>query len=166
MRIIHASRTSLTVFPSSQFHPSLYNLFLNTASRIAELQADTIVRRYPATRIASLRLHWSIPNRAYGSRDNPAGAAKDLWGYVQEDCAADAFLLAITNEDGKWSGHERFFISAPDTRWKGETMPLYEEFWSHVPIREGKDLSGRKAFYDASKAERLLGWKHAEPEEL
>lgn len=188
------------VSPNSQY--SLSNSrttasLLTPLDRIAELQADTIVRRYPSTRIASLRIHWSIPNRAYAHRPDPANARKDLWGYVLQDSAADAFLLAIDplpspsplspsssiadttpsdpNSDGpsnestsnlKWTGHERFFISAPDTRWSGPTLPLYQTYFPHVPLKPGFELhpSSRRSFYDSSKAERLLGWRHEEPE--
>ena len=90
-------------------------------------------------------------------------AKNDLWGYVQEDLSASAFLLALSPEnDAKWKGHEPFFICAPDTTWDGPTAELYEAFWADVPIKEGKNLDGRKGFFDCSKAERLLGWKHPE----
>ena len=133
--------------------------------RIAELQADTLVRRYPSMRIASLRLHWSIPDRTPISqkRTKIHMAKNDLWGYVQEDLCAEAFLLALSpSNDQNWKGHEPFFICTPDTTWNGPTSELYEAFWKDVPIKEGKDLSGRKGFFDCSKAERLLGWTHLE----
>lgn len=30
----------------------------------------------------------------------------DLWGYVQEDSGAEAFLLAVADDTLKWTGHE------------------------------------------------------------
>lgn len=125
------------------------------------MQADTIVRRHSSLRIASLRLSWSVPNREIGYRDDPARQKKDLWGYVQEDSGAEAFLLALTHDSPTWkSGHEAFFITAPDTLQNRDTKELYEMFYAQVPIKDGKNLDGKKGFFDCSKAERLLGWKH------
>ena len=135
------------------------------ADSICELQADAIVRRYPSMRVASLRLSWSLPSRDAAMRDNPERRKNDLWGYVQEDSAAEAFLLAITPENRQWNGHESFFITAPDTASKVPTMELLARYWSDVPIKEGKDLSGQKGFFDCSKAEKLLKWVHRNPGE-
>ncbi len=116
-------------------------------------------------RVASLRLSWSVPTREHATRGDSERRKNDLWGYVQEDAGADAFLLAVAGEDGRWSGHERFFITAPDTASDVPTMELYARYWKDVRIKEGKDLSGRKGFFDCSKAERLLGWVHQNPRE-
>lgn len=126
------------------------------------MQADTIVRRYPSMRVASLRLHWSVPEREYASREDSAQRRGDLWGWVHQDAAADAFLLAVTKDDG-WTGHEAFFISAPDTAQNNDTRELHELYWAHVPVKEGKSLEGKVSFFDCSKAEKLLGWKHKVP---
>ncbi|TFY82416.1 hypothetical protein EWM64_g1602 [Hericium alpestre] len=40
-------------------------------------------------------------------KQDPEHSKNDLWGWVQEDSAAEAFLLAITQETDKWRGHER-----------------------------------------------------------
>jgi len=126
------------------------------------MQADTIVRRYDKMSIASLRLHWSIPNRSIARRDgNSARRLKDLWGYVQEDSAALAFLLAM-EKNGKWSGHEKFFITAPHTAADEDTMTLLQRYWPDVPIKEGKTIVGRQSLFDCSKAAALLDWHHTE----
>lgn len=84
-----------------------------------------------------------------------------MWGYVDDDSAADAFLLAITVGDDSWTGHEAFFITAPCIAYEKEnSKDLRERFWPDVPIREGYDVSGRTGFFDCNKAERLLGWVH------
>jgi hypothetical protein len=117
------------------------------------------VRRYPNIRIASLRLSWSIqaPFEAL-AEESDEGSRKDLWGWVQEDSGADAFLRAVTSESPGWSGHESFFIAAPTLRMRGNVEDLRERFYHDVPIKEGKDLS--KGFFDCGKAERILGWVH------
>lgn len=111
-------------------------------------------------RIASLRLHWSVPNRSVAQHGDPSRRSKDLWGFVQEDSGAEAFLLALTGETSKWSGHEAFFITAPVTASDKDAKELREQFWPDVPITEGKNVSGRTGFFDCRKAERLLGWVH------
>lgn len=129
--------------------------------RICELQADTIVRRYPSTRIASLRFHWSVPSLsyAYSAEKGKQSGKKDLWGYVQEDSAAEACLLALADSD-KWSGHEAFFIVAPRTRCKEESESLIQRDWKNIPIKQGGDMRGSKGFFNCAKAEKLLGWVH------
>jgi nucleoside-diphosphate-sugar epimerase len=113
-------------------------------------------------RVASLRLHWSVPNREFAAKGLDLSRAKnDLWGYVQEDSAAEAFLLAITHSTDKWpSAAEAFFIAAPETTYDGETSELMREYWPNVPLKEGKTMSGNAGFFDCSKAKELLGWVH------
>lgn len=131
-------------------------------SSIAEMQADTIIRRYPSMRIASLRLHWSIPHSSVALQLDPGKRAKDLWGYVQQDSGAEAFLLAVELDDvsAAWSGHEAFFITAPETVSDTDSKVLHETYWPDVPLKDGKEVSGKTGFFDCSKAERVLGWKH------
>ncbi|KAG6819340.1 hypothetical protein H0H93_012785 [Arthromyces matolae] len=133
---------------------------VTTHNRIAELQAKTIVRRYPSMRIASIRLHWSIPHRDIANREDPCERANDLWGYIQEDSGADAFLLAVTNETGGWSGHEAFLIAAPIVAANLDNETLRKRFYPDVPIKDGKSMSGSDGFFDCSKAMRLIGWVH------
>lgn len=116
-------------------------------------------------KVASLRFHWSVPSRAHviQSQDGPNRSYstdnKDLWGYVQQDSAADACLLALGDNDN-WHGHERFFIAAPEIWCEKDSESLRLQFWSDVPVVEGKEFVGRRGFFDCSKAERLLGWRH------
>ena len=84
------------MYVSSTIFLFVFDIHGGIPRSIGEMQADTIVRRFPSVRIASLRLHWSIPTRATAQNQDPARAKNDLWGWVQEDSAAEAFLLAIT----------------------------------------------------------------------
>ncbi|TFK49915.1 NAD(P)-binding protein [Heliocybe sulcata] len=153
-------------FPIDESHPCEPDEQYGLSKLICEMQADALVRRHPSIRVASLRLHWSIPTREYPIQftSNPARTAADLWGYVQEDEGARAFLLAISPEnDQNWSGHEIFFIVASETRGMREakdSAALKEEWWPDVPCREGWKPEGKGGFFDCSKAARLLGWKH------
>lgn len=109
-------------------------------------------------RVASLRLHYSVPSKSMASgRDR----IKDLWGYVQQDSAAEAFLLSI-EDNGKWNGHERFFIVAPEIACDIETASLLKEYWSNVPIKEGAEIKGRQALFNCDKAAALLDWQHVD----
>jgi nucleoside-diphosphate-sugar epimerase len=112
-------------------------------------------------RVASLRLHWSIPNRSAATEAKLSDSVEGLWGYVQQDAAADAFLLALEDSD-KWSGHEAFFITAPEMAFGEDSKGLRELYYPDVPVKEDYDVSGRKGFFDCSKAEQLLGWVHKE----
>jgi hypothetical protein len=111
-------------------------------------------------RIASLRLSWSVPDRSYAERLDANARKSDLWGYVQEDSAADAFILAVTDESGRWSGHEAFFIAAPGVAAADDTNILRQTHFPEVPIRKSRVENGRAGFFDCGKAERLLGWVH------
>jgi hypothetical protein len=155
-RNILASPMSLTAFPNCERPLKVHNrLFLIKASSICEIQADGIIRRYKSMRVASLRLHWSVPEKSMAHW--PGERANDLWGYVQEDSAADAFLLAIEDSD-KWSGHERFFITSSQTAYEEDTMNLIGLHWPDVPIKG--ILLGNQGLFDCSKAATLLGWQH------
>ncbi len=123
------------------------------------MQADTIIRRYPKMRIASLRLSWSIPDSEFARKLNldPERAKNDLWGWVQQDAAARAFLCAVALADERWSGHEAFFITSPETVW-GNAQELWEAHSSDVPIKTGQNLD--KGFFNCEKAQRFLGWTH------
>ncbi|KAJ3533038.1 hypothetical protein NM688_g7339 [Phlebia brevispora] len=153
--LVWSQQPKLYYLPLDEEHPCEPDEPYGLSKLICELQANTIVRRYPKTRIASLRLSWSIPNRAYATHLNPERRKNDLWGWIQEDAGAEAFLRAVDLDDNRWAGHEAFFIAAANTT-QGDPMELYHAHWEDVPIKEGKNLD--KGFFDCAKAERLLGW--------
>lgn len=114
-------------------------------------------------RIASLRLHWSVPDRSVPQQGDITRRSSGLWGYVQQDSAAEAFLLAATKGNPNWvTGHEAFFVTAPRIADEEDSNLLREKFWPDVPVREGKEFSGTKGFFDCDKAKELLGWVHTD----
>ena len=125
---------------------------------ICEAQADAFARRWDDISIASMRFHWVVPERELAARNftpNSADPKKHLFAYTRFDAAARACLLSL---ECKFKGHEVFYIVAPDTTLD---IPSLEAAATYFPgIRVKGDLSGRKAFFDSSKAERILGWKH------
>ncbi|KAI0267854.1 hypothetical protein BC834DRAFT_822169 [Gloeopeniophorella convolvens] len=153
----------VSYFPLDEEHPCEPDEPYGLSKLIAEAQADALVRRFPSLRIASLRFTWSLPSRARAAARPPAGGARDLWGWVHEDAVARGALLALTSTD--WTGHERFFLAAPDIAPTGpgaDAAALHAEWFDGVPVRDGRDLKGRAGFIDCSKAARMLGWVHWE----
>jgi UDP-glucose 4-epimerase len=143
-------------FPLDEAHPNHAEDAYALSKWICEQQADSLVRRYEDMRIASLRLHWVVPQReiaraAAGSDQ----ARRDLWGYVDIDAVARAALLSL---EPRFTGHEAFYIVAPDTCSDLSSMELAREHYPAVPVTG--DLSGHRSFFSSAKAERLLGWTH------
>jgi nucleoside-diphosphate-sugar epimerase len=124
---------------------------------VLEQQGDAFARLHPTMTIASLRFHWLLPSyelAAQMTATNP-GAIKHLWAYTLLSEAARACLLALT---ATYHGHEVFYIAAPRSASSELSSDLAQRHYPTTPIRG--DLVGQQSFFDCSKAERLLGWKH------
>ena len=145
--------------------------------RIAEAQASACCRRHPATRIASLRFHMAKD----GYDDAwPVCLPEGLWGWVSYEACARACVLGLRSEG--WHGHEVFHIAADEICWEGGLTEASMRKPGEVGVDGHKvaalDLldhtfpgtevvrdwwgpgRARRGFYDCSKAERLLGWRH------
>ncbi len=148
-------------FPLDEQHATYNEDPYSLSKWICEQQGDSFARRYEAMTIASLRFHWVVPDRATAvQRRNEFGElllVKQLWGYTHLDAAARACLLSLT---ANFTGHEVFYIVAPDTMVDIPSLELKEQFFPDVPVRG--DLSGNRSFFNTEKTERLLGWKHDE----
>jgi UDP-glucose 4-epimerase len=147
-------------FPLDEQHPTYSEDPYSLSKWICEQQADTFARRYEAMTIASLRFHGVVPERRAMTRpgqDAGGMQAKHLWGYTRFDAAARACLLALTAD---FTGHEVFYIVAPDTSVDTPSLELAGQYFPDVPVRG--DLSGNRGFFDCAKAGRLLGWRHDE----
>lgn len=145
-------------FPIDEQHPARPEDAYSLSKWIGEQQADAFARRYDHLSIASLRFHWIVDNRDRAARlykAIPARAVRTLAGYTRLDAAADACWRALAAD---FHGHEVFFIVAPNTALNRPSLEFAAEFHPGVPIRG--DLSGQRSFFDSSKAEGLLGWKH------
>jgi nucleoside-diphosphate-sugar epimerase len=136
---------------------------LNCEIRILEMQADAMCRRYPHMRIASLRLSWSVPERET-AQGKGGDRSTDLWGYVQRDSGASAFLLAIAEPSslptGWKAGHEAFFIVSPHSSSDTSFEEMHWRAYPSVPIKTLPSERAWTGFFDCSKAERILGWTH------
>jgi UDP-glucose 4-epimerase len=146
-------------FPLDEEHPTYNEDPYSLSKWICEEQGDSLARRYQNLTISSMRFHWVIPDRAtavqaagYSQTD---AAAKNLWAYTRSDSAARACLLSLTAD---FKGHEVFYIAAPDTMSDTPSLELKQKYFPDVPLRG--ELGDHQSFFNSSKAERLLGWKH------
>jgi UDP-glucose 4-epimerase len=145
-------------FPVDEAHPNYSEDPYSLSKWICEQQADSFVRRYEGTKIASMRFHWVVPERARAAQSftrESANPGKHLWAYTRFDAAADACLKSL---DAPFEGHEVFYIVAPDTTVDVPSLELAQQHFPNVPIKG--DLSDHNSFFSSAKAERLLGWKH------
>ena len=143
-------------FPLDEKHPNYTEEPYGLSKWICEQQADGFARRYEHIRIASMRFHWVVPDRATaGTWFNKPGEEKHLWAYTLYEAAARACLLSLT---AAFEGHEAFYIAAPDTTIDVPSLELAARFFPNVPIQG--DLRGYRSFFSSAKAERLLGWSH------
>jgi UDP-glucose 4-epimerase len=145
-------------FPIDEEHATYAEDPYALSKWICEQQGDSFARRYEGIRIASMRFHWVVPDRATAaSRMGIASreVSKHLWAYTLYEAAARACLMSL---EADFDGHEVFYIVAPDTNIDVPSLDLCAQFFPGVPVRG--DLSGYRSFFSCAKAERLLGWKH------
>ncbi|PFH52916.1 hypothetical protein AMATHDRAFT_55784 [Amanita thiersii Skay4041] len=155
-----AAKRVFEYFPIDEEHPCRPDEPYGLSKLFCELQADSLVRRFPSMRIASLRPHWVVPNKEFALQRDELRSKDDLFAYVKQESIADAFLLAVTDESGRWSGHEAFIIAAPTSAVRKDSKELMETYWPGIRVKEGKNMSGNASFFDCSKAGKLLGWVH------
>ena len=148
-------------FPVDEAHPTYAEDPYSLSKWVLEQQADSFVRRYEWMTIASLRFHWLTDSREFVAEMTPklgAMGTNHLWAYTLLSDASRACLLSLTAD---FKGHEPFYIVAPDTVMTEPSRKLASEYYPDTQIRG--ELTGNSGFFDCSKAERLLGWKHTAP---
>ena len=144
--------------PIDEEHPNYSEEPYSLSKWICEAQADAFARRWENISIASMRFHWVVPERALAAKNFTLESEfpkKHLFAYTRFDAAARACLLSL---EGKFKGHEAFYIVAPDTTLDIPSREAAARFFPGIPIKG--ELSGRDAFFSSKKAERILGWKH------
>jgi len=152
------------------------SILVTTDASVCELQATAMTRFTPGLRIASLRFH--LCELSYTTAV-PLTLVRDVFCWTSFDACASACELGLTSEG--WEGHEVFNIVAPEICWEGGvkteeqskvvkeekvgSLELIEEHWRgrYNGLREGWwDGRPRRSFWDSTKAERVLGWRHDE----
>jgi len=145
-------------FPVDERHPTYAEDPYSMSKWAAELQGDAFARRYEDMSIASLRFHWLVDEREravkYAQAFGPA-IIRHLWAYTLFGEANRACLLSLTAD---YKGHEVFYIVAPRTVVSEPSKDLARQFYPNTPIRG--DFSDNLGFFDCSKAERILNWRH------
>jgi UDP-glucose 4-epimerase len=147
-------------FPLDEAHPTYAEDPYSLSKWICEQQADAIARANPGMSIASMRFHGVTESRedAVGWNDrSDDSVVRHLWGYVTYEAAARACLRGIATDLG---GHEVFYVVAPRTTTETTSRDLAGTHYPDVPIRG--ELDGHQGFFDCTKAERMLGWRHDE----
>lgn len=145
-------------FPLDEDHPTYNEDPYSLSKWICEEQARSIVRRYEDVTVGSLRFHGVIEPEKHNLKQTAPiepWSTRHLWGYTSFDAAARASLLAVT---ANFTGAHAFYIVAPETMMATPSLELAARFYPGVPVRG--DLSGNHGFFDCSRAEKLLGWKH------
>lgn len=147
-------------FPVDERHPTYAEDPYGLSKWVLEQQADAFARRYEWMTIASLRLHMLLDSREQAVQSTARigeVAIHHLWGYTLLREASRAFLFSITAD---FSGHEVFYIVAPQTVSENSSLDLARQYFPQTEIRG--DLSNHTGFFNCEKAMRLLDWKHQE----
>jgi nucleoside-diphosphate-sugar epimerase len=147
-------------FPVDEKHPTYSEDPYSLSKWVLEQQADAFARRFEWMTISSMRLHWLLDSRERAVQVTATMkelSIRHLWAYTLLDEASRAILLSLTAD---FKGHEVFYITAPHTASAQPSLELAHQHYPHVGIRG--DFSQHTAFFNCSKAEQLLGWRHQE----
>ena len=143
-------------FPIDEKHPNYVEEPYSLSKWICEQQADSFARRHAGIRIASMRFHWVVPDRATAGAGSISRARKNTSGAIRFTRRPRGPACRASRP--AYDGHEVFYIVAPDTTIDVPSLELAARFFPEVPIKG--DLSGHRSFFSSAKAERLLGWRH------
>jgi nucleoside-diphosphate-sugar epimerase len=147
-------------FPVDEQHSTYTDDPYSLSKWVLEQQADAFARRYEWMTIASLRPHWLLDSRDQAVENTATQkelSTRHLWAYTLLGEASRAILLSISAD---FTGHEVFYIVAPQTASAQPSLELARQNYPNVEIRG--DLSNHTGFFNCEKATRLLGWKHQE----
>ncbi len=150
---------NFSYFPVDEDHPTFCEDDYSLSKWVGEQIANSYARRNPNMTISSLRFH-ALPDEPpplqteLDSSDAPA--ARNAWSFTLISEAARACVLAL---QAGYFGHEIFCIASLRSTSAIPSLTLAKYAYPTVQIRG--DLSGNKSFFDCSKAERMLGWRHS-----
>ncbi len=144
--------------PIDEAHPLKPQDPYALSKMVGEVMAQGFVRRSGMT-VVSLRLSWIHTPETFKQQlmplwEDPAAGASNLWGYIDARDAAQACRLALT---ANVSGHEPFFIAAPNTFMKLPTAELVRQFYPETKLPA--EWHGTPALLTSAKAERVLGFR-------
>lgn len=129
------------------------------SKRLGEVMAENMAHLYPKTGFISLRINLVIlaEDCEWLRRrvQHVPGAAGNLWGYVTDTDAAEAFRLAAESD---LKGHHVFMVAADDAFTE---LPTRQAFASHFdPLPEfDPALAEFGSAIDCSRIKAALGWQ-------
>lgn len=168
-RVVFASSISVLGFPFfyrplapqyvpiDEAHPKLPQDPYALSKLLGEEMAEAFTRRTGMT-VISLRFPWihtldTFKEQIVSLWDDPAAGASNLWSYIDARDAAQACRLAL---EADITGHEPFFVAAPNTFMKAPTADLVRQCYPDTEIRT--DLDANQSLLDSSKAARILNF--------
>ncbi len=159
-------------FPIDEAHPLLAQDEYGISKVLGESMADGFARRYLDLSITSFRFPFMDASKNFPEKigywyKNPDAGAKILWSYLDVVDAAIVIRLALQTAV---SGHEIFYVAAPDTFAKEETLSLIKKYYPGVLLDE-KKLHGFASPIDSSAVTSRLqftpsiNWRDLIPKE-
>ena len=149
--------------PVDEEHPMAPRNSYELGKQTVEFLADGFIRREGSpTSIATFRFPLVTTDAEFRDRlpedptdlDDPQG--RFLFSYCAIDDVARLLLRAVETDLG---GHERFWVSGPDTRTEMPTPELIAEY--HPTAEIVTELTGHDPLISTQKASELLGWEPA-----
>ncbi|KAG9118399.1 hypothetical protein FRC07_007104 [Ceratobasidium sp. 392] len=112
--------------------------------------------------ISCLRFHHVVPERKHFIGDDVQHGATDLWGWTDALAAGRAMLLAL---EVPWTGCEIMYVVGEEHCADGmKAEDLAKKHFPDAVLR--RKMGDKEGFFDCSRAEKLLGWKHTGGREL
>lgn len=126
---------------------------------MGEVIADSLVRRYPAMAICSLRINNVILPERYDvlqhRRDNFPEGGGNFWSYIDVRDVASAFRAAL---EGQSHGHEVFLIAAADTCLDTPIQAAVERLHG-AGANFAAGHGAYQSVFDCSKIADMFGWR-------
>jgi nucleoside-diphosphate-sugar epimerase len=164
-------RVTLDYLPLDEDHRLTPSTPYGMGKQALEIAADGFARRTdgrPRT-ITSLRLPWVVDDAL--ARETFVEADRTLSGMRESDHfrtqrntlftyvhVSDAVDLVRRTVEADFDGHERVWVSAPDTSAETPSRELVAAVFPDVETRGGLE-EGYPALVDTAKAEELFGWE-------
>jgi nucleoside-diphosphate-sugar epimerase len=145
--------------PVDEDHPLTPQDPYGLSKALGEQVCDAAVRRSDL-RCVSLRPTWVQDADSYARNLGPVVADRSApsitgWAYVDADDLADAARLAAECD---LTGHEVFYVAAPDTIGGRELHASWREAFPDAPTRLREVTRPDASGISTAKLERLLGW--------
>lgn len=168
-RVIYVSSVSVLGFPFNytplsphyvpidEQHPKVPQDPYALSKKFGEDLGDAFVQRSAGfLSVVSLRFPWIHTPETFNEQiapldDNSDDAVANLWSYIDARDVAQACRLALGADV---AGHEKFFLSAPNTFAETSTETLVRRHYPETEIRA--ELDGTQTLITTEKAQQAL----------